>query len=169
MTHTAALNPPKRALTLKPITLAAANAYILNFHRHSKPVPGHKWALSLIDHTNILRAVAITGRPVARELDDDWTIEILRLCTDGTPNACSQLYAACCRTAAAMGYRRIITYTLSRETGASLRAAAFLPAATVTDRQWNTPSRPRAERELIGDKIRWQRTLRTSPPHRTTP
>ena len=72
-----------------------------------------------------LCGVAICGRPVARYLDDGLTLEILRCCTDGTDNACSKLYGACCRIGFDMGYERIVTYTLATESGASLRAAGF--------------------------------------------
>ena len=66
------------------------------------------------------------GRPVSRILDNGQTSEITRLCTDGTPNACSFLYGACCRIAKAMGYKRMITYTLASENGASLKASNFM-------------------------------------------
>ena len=59
--------------------------------------------------------VAICGRPVARRLDDGYTLEVNRLCTDGTPNACSILYAAAYRAARAMGYNKVITYILDTE------------------------------------------------------
>lgn len=68
---------------------------------------------------------AICGRPVSRHLDDGLTCEINRLCTDGTYNACSMLYGACCRVAKAMGYKLIITYILESENGASLKASNF--------------------------------------------
>ena len=76
-----------------------------------------------------LAGVAIVGRPVSRYLDDGKTLEVNRLCTDGTKNACSFLYAAAARAARAMGYQRIITYTLDTEGGASLRAAGWCCAA----------------------------------------
>ena len=59
--------------------------------------------------------VAICGRPVSRHLDDGLTLEINRLCTDGTRNACSILYGACARIAKNMGYKRVITYILKSE------------------------------------------------------
>ncbi len=145
-------------LKLQPVSLREANAYVREHHRHSKPVRGQKWSVAVADGGG-LRGVAIAGRPVARELQDGLTIEILRVCTDGARNACSKLYSACCRAAAAMGYRLAVTYTLTSESGASLRAAGFTPAAEVKDRQWGCTTRPRAERDLIGDKIRWERAL----------
>jgi len=104
--------------------------------------------------------VAIAGRPVSRMLDTGRTIEITRVCTNGKKrNVSSMLYGACCRAAAAMGYKLAVTYTLATETGASLRASGFKPVAEVEDRQWNRPSRQRAERDLVGGKIRWERHL----------
>src|SRR4051812_27451466 len=107
-------------LRLAPVDLDDANAYVARFHRHSKPVRGQKFSVSVIvDHG--VRGVAISGRPIARALQDGKTIEIYRVCTDGARNACTKLYGACCRAAAALGYLLAITYTLASETGASLR------------------------------------------------
>lgn len=70
--------------------------------------------------------VAIVGRPVARLLAcDPFTAEVTRLCTDGTRNACSMLYSATWRASRALGYHRLVTYTLQEEGGASLRAAGW--------------------------------------------
>ena len=55
------------------------------------------------------------GRPVSRYLDDGLTLEVNRLCTTGAENACSMLYGAAARAARAMGYQKIITYTLDTE------------------------------------------------------
>lgn len=146
-------------LKLMPCTHRQANAYVKALHRHSKPTRGHKFSVAVVGDDGEKRGVAIAGRPSARELDDDWTIEILRVCTDGAKNACSMLYGACCRAAAGLGYGRAVTYTLASENGASLRAAGFRPVAEVKDRQWDCPSRPREERDLVGDKVRWERRL----------
>lgn len=152
---------PKRgnvALELVPIDLLTANDFVRRLHRHSKPTVSHKLSVG-VQRDGALRGVAIAGRPVSRALDDGWTIEIYRVCTDGTRNACSKLYAACCTSARGQGYRKAITYTLDSEPGSSLRAAGFGPVAEVTDRQWDCPSRPREERDLIGGKVRWERAL----------
>lgn len=146
------------SLKLQPISLRQANAYVAKHHRHSKPVRGQKMSVAVADEAGI-RGVAIAGRPVARELDDGFTVEILRVCTDGARNACTKLYGACCRAAEGMGYLLAVTYTLASEGGASLRAAGFRPVGEVKDRQWGCPSRPREERDLIGDKVRWERHL----------
>lgn len=146
------------SLRLLPIELRDANALVARWHRHSKPVRGQKFSVAVTSGV-VVRGVAIAGRPVARQLQNGLTIEILRVCTDGTRNACSILYAACCRAAAAMGYTLAVTYTLASEGGASLRASGFRPAGEVKDRQWGCASRPREERDLVGDKVRWERKL----------
>ena len=111
-------------LEIRPITLRAANAYVAQHHRHNQPTNGHKFSVSVWDGDRMC-GVAIAGQPIARKLDDGLTIEIRRVCTDGTRNACSILYAACAKAARAMGYRRAITYTLVSEPGTSLKAAGF--------------------------------------------
>ena len=111
-------------LDIRPIHLNAARDYVREYHRHNIPPTGGKFAISVV-RDNKLCGVAICGRPVARRLDDGRTLEIYRVCTDGTKNACSKLYGACIRIARDMGYSRVITYTLQSETGASLRASNF--------------------------------------------
>ena len=110
-------------LTLTPINLKTANAFVQQYHRHHKPTRGHKFSIG-VSESGALVGVAICGRPVARRLDDGYTLEVNRLCTDGTPNACSILYAAAYRAARAMGYNKVITYILDTENGSSLKAAA---------------------------------------------
>ena len=111
-------------IELCPMTLKEANAYVEQHHRHHGPVVGHKFSIGLSDGEKIV-GVAIVGRPVARHLDDGWTLEVNRLCTDGTRNACSMLYSAAWRAARAMGYKRLVTYILDTENGASLRASGI--------------------------------------------
>lgn len=113
-------------LTVVPLTLRAANAYVAARHRHHGPSRGHRFSIGVTrDDTGELVGVAIIGRPIARAYDDGYTAEVNRTCTDGTPNANSALYGAAWRACRAMGYRRLITYTQQGETGASLRGAGF--------------------------------------------
>lgn len=107
------------------IDWAMANAFVAKHHRHSNPTTGHIFSLGLYKE-GILVGVAICGRPVSRHLDNGTTIEINRLCTDGTRNACSQLYAACIKYAKRRKYSKVITYTLASESGASLKASNFV-------------------------------------------
>lgn len=112
-------------LEVRPIHLKEAGEFIKKWHRHNLPPTGGKFAISLLDNGRLC-AVAVCGRPVSRYLDDGVTLEIYRNCTDGTRNACSKLYGACLRVGKAMGYKKIITYTLESENGASLRASNFI-------------------------------------------
>ena len=112
------------ALRLVCVELAEANDFVGRLHRHHKPAVGHKFSLGA-ELQGQLVGVAIVGRPVARHRDDGETLEVIRLCTDGTHNACSFLYGACARAAFALGYERIGTYTLQDEGGASLRGAGW--------------------------------------------
>lgn len=100
------------SLRIVPIGLDEANAYVSLHHRHHKPVPGAKFCIGVVDA--IVVGVAIVGRPVARGNDDSMTLELNRLATDGTKNACSALLGAVRRAGFALGYTRIITYTLNR-------------------------------------------------------
>lgn len=113
------------ALKLCPISLREANAFVEKHHRHHKPVVGHKFSVACADESGTICGVAIVGRPVSRYLDDGNTLEVNRLCTDGTRNACSMLYSAAWRAAKAMGYKRIVTYVLDTKGGGSLRAAGW--------------------------------------------
>lgn len=111
-------------LEIRPCHLKEAREYVREHHRHNIPPVGGKFAVACYVDGHLC-GVAIAGRPVARYYDNGVTLEILRCCTDGTRNACSKLYGAVCRIGFAMGYKRIITYTLVSESGASLRAAGF--------------------------------------------
>ena len=128
-----------------PITLKQANAYVIQNHRHHSKVQGCKFCIGAVDDNGELRGVAITGRPVSRYLDDGTTAEITRLCTDGYRNACSFLYAACVRIAKEMGYKKVITYILITENGASLKAASWLEQGICGGGNWNVKSRPRKD------------------------
>ncbi|MFD5817790.1 XF1762 family protein [Streptomyces sp. NPDC127038] len=122
----------------------AACAYVDEHHRHHDPPQGHQFSLGVQTDDGRLVGVAIVGRPVGRNFDNGLTIEVTRLATDGTPNACSALYAAAWRTARSAGYRRAITYTQDGETGASLRGAGWRKVADLPARPgWDAPSRPR--------------------------
>ena len=112
-------------LVIKPISLKDANAYVLENHRHHGRVQGHKFSLSVWDGERLC-GVAIVGHPQSRRIDQESTLEVLRLCTDGTYNACSILYARCARVGKDMGYKRIITYILESEQGTSLKASGWV-------------------------------------------
>lgn len=113
------------------VSLRTANAFVLERHRHHRPVQGAKFALAVtLSDSDLIRGVAIVGRSVARHLEDGWTLEVTRLCTDSTPNACSKLYGAAWQAARALGYIRLITYTLPEEGGGAWRRPCRLRADT---------------------------------------
>ena len=118
-----------------PITVRTANSVVTDYHRHHPAVTGCKFAIGCEDNGNLC-GVAICGRPVSRYLDDGRTLEINRLCTDGTRNACSKLYGASVRIAKAMGYKKVITYILESESGASLKASNFVCEGKAGGTHW---------------------------------
>lgn len=146
------------SLVITPINLDEANAYVSKFHRHHKPVVGHKFCVACSDESGEVKGVAIVGRPVSRHLDDGWTLEVNRCCTDGTFNACSILYGAAWRVAKNLGYRKLITYTLPEEGGASLKAAGWKLIGERGGGSWNVKSRPRIDtaEHLAGQKLLWE-------------
>lgn len=153
-------------MNLLPIDLATARRFVGEHHRHNIPPVGWKWGVG-VESEGELVGVAIASRPVARMLDDGLTLEVTRTCTNGARNANSMLYGAIARAAKALGYRKLVTYTLSTETGSSLRASGFERAAEMGERPtWSRPSRPRYQQDLFGNerrpaeaKVRWERAL----------
>lgn len=145
------------ALTVRPVTYRLAADFINKNHRHHKAPQGMKWAVGVFDSEKLV-GVATAGRPVGRKYDDGLTCEITRVCTDGTRNACSMLYGACQRVAKAMGYKRIITYTLESEGGASVKAANFVYDGEAGGVNW-TGARNRGQDIPHEMKKRWRREL----------
>lgn len=143
------------ALNLVPVTLREANAFVQLHHRHHKPVRGCIVTLAVAEDGAIC-GVAIVGRPVARRLQDSWTAEVNRVCTIGTHNACSMLYGAAWRAVKALGYKRLVTYTLAEEGGASLRAAGWKCIGEAGGGNWNVKARPRVDSEHQQLKLRWE-------------
>jgi hypothetical protein len=141
-----------------PLPLREANSFVMAMHRHHKPVVGHKFSIGAMVDGKIV-GVAIVGRPVARGRDDGWTLEVTRLCTDGTKNACSFLYGAAARAALALGYRRIGTYILASEPGSSLKGAGWRLIGEVKGRSWSCPSRPRVEQAGYPNKLLFEKAL----------
>jgi hypothetical protein len=158
-------------LRIVPISLKDANAYVARHHRHHKPVPGCKFAIGCrvlgvdegVGADPVLdvdfSGVCIVGRPVSRHLDDGRTLELTRMCTDGTRNACSMLYGAAWRAAKALGYEKLITYTLPEEGGASLRASGWRLLGVRGGGSWSRPSRPRIDKHPLQQKHLWEAAL----------
>lgn len=132
-------------LRVVPVRFTDAGRFVEGWHRkHPRPPKGTVFCLGVADDDNVLRGVAMVGRPKAPAYDNGMTLEVNRTTTDGCPNANSMIYAAAWRAAKALGYRRLITYTEEGESGSSLRAAGWRVLAERPARAgWDTPSRPR--------------------------
>jgi len=137
------------------MNISDAKEFVAQHHRHHLPPVGALFAIGASMAGEIVGA-AIVGRPVARRSDDGWTAEVTRMATNGTRNTCSMLYRACWRAASAMGYKRLVTYTLATETGSSLRGAGFKLIGTVPGHSWSRTARPRVDRHPTQDKFRWE-------------
>ena len=127
-------------LRLRPMTLKQANELIGCLHRHHRPVQGHRFTIGLQRDGEWCGAIVV-GRPTARMTEQYFVAEATRLVTDGTPHACSKLYAAAARAAEAMGYDRIQTFILASESGKSLIAAGWKQDGVSDGGDWNCPSR----------------------------
>lgn len=147
----------KGKLKIKPITLKQASEFINANHRHNGATVGHKFSIGLYDGDKLI-GCAVCGRPVSRYLDNGEICEINRLCTDGTLNACSMLYGACSRIAKEMGYKKIITYTLESENGASLKASNFICDGKAGGTHW-TGKRNKGQAIPHEMKIRYYKIL----------
>ena len=143
-------------LQIVPCSIADARAYVSAHHRHHPAPVGGLFALAVTTEGWVICGVAIVGRPVARLNQDGFTAEITRVATDGTPNASSALYGAAWRVARALGYRRLITYTLTSEPGTSLRASGWRCLGEAGGGSWNRPSRPTVDRHPLQHKLRWE-------------
>lgn len=145
-------------LRIVPITFRDAAAFVEMWHRHHKAPLTHIFSIGVADDDDVLRGVAMIGRPVARHYADGMTLEVNRSATDGTPNANSCLYGAAWKAAKALGYSRLITYTQEGESGSSLKGAGWrLVAHRKARGGWNTPSRPRDDKAPTGiPRMLWE-------------
>lgn len=152
-------------LTIVPLTLDDACEVVDRLHRHHRKPRGHRFSIGVRRPNGALCGVAIVGRPVSRVFDNRLTVEVTRVATDGTPNACSALYGAAWGAASRMGFLRVITYTQDGESGASLRAVGWKPIAELRPRTgWDTPSRRREDRGTDGlARILWEQRAKDAP------
>lgn len=148
------------SLHLVPITRKMAQECIKRWHRHNKPPVGDIFRVGAVDG-DVLVAVGMAGRPVARAFDDGFTVEVTRVASDGTFNATSMLYAALTRAAFALGYTRVVTYTQGTESGSSLKAAGWKEIARRPARKgWSSVSRPRDDALYQSvDRVLWQKEV----------
>lgn len=151
-----------KTLTVIPITLREANDFVTSFHRHNGRTTrdGGKFAIGATTGEQMV-GIAIVGRPIARLLDNGYTAEVTRTCTspDAPKEAVSFLYSACWRIWRAMGGTKLVTYTLTAESGASLRGAGWKVVAEVKPGGWNRDGRERDWQPIYGQqKLRWEKT-----------
>lgn len=139
-------------MDIVPIFQDEAFEFIKRHHRHHHKPQGSVFQIAASDGEKIV-GVAVVGRPNGRYQQDGFTLEVTRLCTDGTPNACSMLYAACWRAAKAMGYRKLITYILVAEPGISLKAAGWHLIGERGGGSWSVKSRPRVDKHPLQKKL----------------
>lgn len=157
-------------MTLLPCEFSEAKGFVAALHRHHRPPQGHRFSLKAVDDSGKTVGVVIVGHPVARHQDKGYTLEITRLCTDGTANACSFLIGAVKRAGRALGYKRLISYTLEEEPGASWKASGMEQTGTVKGQPWihtglqhkyplfDAESRNNNDHPLV-DKRRWEIAL----------
>lgn len=155
-------------MSIVPTTLAEANAFVKQHHRHHHPARGCCFVISA-QLGDAIVGVAIVGRPKARMLQDGFTAEVTRCCAVDLPRVVSSdgrshasgvvamLYAACWRAARAIGYRRLVTYTLPSESGASLRGAGWTEIGAAGGGSWSRKGRPRVDLHPTQTKLRWER------------
>lgn len=157
-----------KKLTAVPLSLKETNAFIAEHHRHHVPVKRDKFRVGCELNGKLVGVINV-GNPVARKLCDGYTLEVTRMCSDGTKDVCSFLYSRAARIAKEMGYRRIITYILINESGVSLKSSGWHKEAETKGSSWNTPGRPREliihtlfgdiQKYPITDKQRWCKDL----------
>lgn len=142
-------------LRIVPCTVAEAEAFVNRVHRHHIAAPSARYCVAVVDGDGLVRGVAMIGRPVARLLDDGWTMEVNRVATDGCDNACSALYGAARRISAALGYTKLVTYTREDEPGVSLVAAGWKNEGPIRARSWDMPNRKRSDKTEVVRRQRW--------------
>lgn len=164
----------KVRLERAPVTLTTARRLVNDFHEHNEAPEGWLFGTGIACDGQLI-GIAMVGRASGRGIDQRIDVEITRVCITEKgryKNAGSMLYGAACRMASAGGYRDAYTYTLDEEDAACVRAAGFTLDAELPARDsWSTPSRPRYDENLFGErkrptgpKRRWIRHLRTRGP-----
>ncbi len=141
-------------------------AEVTAHHRHHPAPTGHKFSVAVYNGKTLV-GVAVVGRPVSRVIQaaEPKTLEVTRVCTWGNPhlrrNASSKLYSLAGKRAKALGYDKLITYTLAEEeNGASLKASGFSLDRVTRGGSWDTPSRRRQDKAPTVAKARWVRNLK---------
>jgi hypothetical protein len=139
------------------LELVEANEVVEQYHRHNKPVTGHRFSIGALNEEGILIGAAIVGRPIARALDQTMTVEILRVATNGDKNVNSFLYGAAIRAAKALGYTSVITYTLEKESQSTMKALGAKCEGLIVPHEWDCPSRRRKSQPVYKEqRYRWR-------------
>lgn len=157
----------KIKLFVVPVELSEANETVSAWHRHHQPCQGHRFSLGVIDENGNLHGACIIGRPVARLAGEPRKVlEVTRLVTDGTFNACSMLYSAAARAGKEMGFEKIQTYILAEEeNGTSLKASGWVCEGEAGGGQWkHTDGKQRRTDQPTGKKTRWVKILNLNKP-----
>lgn len=151
-------------LCLQPISLREARRFVSDHHRHHEMPQGGKFAIGINDGERVV-GVVIVGRPVSRHFDNGYVAEVTRCCVmEGHPNGCSMLYGAAWRASKAMGYNRLVTYTLASESGGSLVASGWTQLGEAGGGSWDCPSRPRVDTHPTEMKTLWEAPLDNTNP-----
>jgi hypothetical protein len=163
-------------LCVRPITLRAANDFVQEHHRHNGRTSrdGGKFAIAC-EYGPELVGVAIVGNPLSATYMNKevygYVAEVLRTCTkEGAPKGCvSFLYGVCTRICRDMGFDRLVSYTLTDESGSSLRGAGWKHVADTKPvapgwRKKDHLSQTREYQQVMGKiKHRWECQLRQNP------
>jgi hypothetical protein len=155
---------------LVPVDKTKARQFVTEWHRHNEAPSAMQVSFAVgLEADGELVGVMTAGRPVARMLDDGYTLEVNRTCVrDFHRNANSRLYGSCARAAKALGYRRLVTYTLQDESGVSLKASGWTMVADIGSRTWSDSlTRVRHDVTIWGErknaaniaKYRWELAL----------
>ena len=146
-------------MKIVPLELRDLNALVSGLHRHHKPVQGHRFSIG-VEHGGKVVGGASVGRPTARMTNQRKVLEVTRLVTDGTKNACSALYSAAARIGKELGYEHIQTFILASESGTSLRAAGWKFEQESGGGDWTRESKPnRRQDQPQCPKQRWGKKL----------
>lgn len=141
-----------------PLELKDANKFVEEYHRHHVPVVRDKYRIGAEVDGKLVGVVQV-ARPKARMLDDGHTLEVVRLCTDGTKDVCSFLYSRAARIAKQLGYSKIVTYILDSEMGSSLKASGWEYETSTAGGSWSRSNRLREDKHPTCPKQRWSKTL----------
>jgi len=145
-------------LRMVPVIRDVARPFIEDHHsHHHAPRQAVMWAG--VEADGELICVGCLERPKARlTAQDPRAAEITRIASVGShKNAASKCIAGIARAAVALGYTRIVSFTLLGEAGTSYRAAGWWVTGVVPPRgSWAATGRYRAPATQPGSKVRWE-------------